>query len=103
MKSASPQTMFRMGLMHSHTCLPCTANVPNPYLHAVWRCAPVNKSGRDYMKTSQLVREYITASPFLCVVGDLANINVETDKSYMLLTSLSITKKPPGHEKEVGN
>lgn len=71
------QSLFRMDLMHSYTCLHCLANVPDHYLHTVWQCAPVNKFWQMVCKDlSARLGCAIPASPSLCALGDLISMSI---------------------------
>ena len=88
------QRMFQMGMAVSQTCSHCTANDIDNYLHAFWYCSPVNKFWHMVCKDLSVQIGYtITATPSVCLLGDLSNITSDKAESCMLITSLSIAKK----------
>ena len=90
-----------MGLTHSNICTHCTDNIPDDYAHVLWFCAPVQKFWLEVCEDlSTWLKCSIPACPTVCILGDLDDINMETNSAHMVLTVLCITKENYSHELE---
>jgi len=85
--------LFKMGFS-SETCSHCTQNTPDTYLHAIWYCTSVKKFWENVTDSlSDLMGCHIPLSPFLCILGDISIINLNSTNSQLLLVALTIAKK----------
>lgn len=88
------QRMFRMGLASSNTCLHCTSNIPDNYIHALWLCTPVQRFWRLICEDlSKCLKCNISPSPSVCLLGNLDDVTIETNSVHMVFTAFCIAKK----------
>uniref|UniRef100_A0A3B3I4T3 Reverse transcriptase domain-containing protein n=1 Tax=Oryzias latipes TaxID=8090 RepID=A0A3B3I4T3_ORYLA len=88
------QRMFKMGLSNSDICQHCDSNLPDNYMHALWFCTPVQALWQQVCADlSVWLKVSITASPSLCVLGDMSAIDVEGGLGSIIFITLCIAKK----------
>uniref|UniRef100_A0AAR2LWN9 Reverse transcriptase domain-containing protein n=1 Tax=Pygocentrus nattereri TaxID=42514 RepID=A0AAR2LWN9_PYGNA len=86
--------MFQMGLRETNICTNCTGNYIENYMHAIWSCMPVQRFWQTICEDlSTWFHCDIQASPKLCILGDISELNIETNISPIVLTALCIAKK----------
>ena len=86
--------MFKMGLINTDICSQCTLGHIDDYFQATWSCQPVLSFWITVTeKLSCILGCRISASPSLCLLGDLTHVTIPTKQKNPLLISLTIAKK----------
>uniref|UniRef100_A0AAR2LML4 Reverse transcriptase zinc-binding domain-containing protein n=1 Tax=Pygocentrus nattereri TaxID=42514 RepID=A0AAR2LML4_PYGNA len=70
------------------------SNYIENYMHAIWSCMPVQRFWQTICEDlSTWFHCDIQVSPKLCILGDISELNIETNISHIVLTALCIAKK----------
>lgn len=85
--------MFQMGLRETNLCTNCSGNHTETYIHAIWSCTPVQRLWKLCENLSIWFNCDISASLKLCILGDTSELNLETERSHIVLTAFCITEK----------
>ena len=78
----------------SDTCINCTQNTTDNYIHAIWFCSPVFLFWKQVTESlSALLDCHIPLSPSLCLLGDTSATTLNPSYIQLLLSALTIAKK----------